>query len=362
VSPTHHAAVGARLPTPVDARRTKEPVTIPLRETNGMPLLQAKNLSISFQSTRGPLTVVSDVSFSIAPRERVALVGESGSGKTLTGMICLGLMASNSKVTGSVVLDGTELVGASEAQLRAVRGKKVGVVFQDPSTSLNPVKTVGDQIAEMYRRHEAMNHAAARLKAIEMMDAVRIPAAEYRYDAYPHQLSGGMKQRIMIAIALTLSPSLLILDEPTTALDVTVEAQIMDLLLEISETREMAVLMISHDLGVVSNMCDRVMTMYAGQIVEQGPTRDVYDRPTHPYTAALLNSIVDLDEPRRRLEPILGQPPSAAALPSGCRFEPRCRYSVTACSQTVPLIKLTDQRSARCIFAERALHSAEPIL
>jgi oligopeptide/dipeptide ABC transporter ATP-binding protein len=324
-----------------------------------MALLTAKDLTISFAGTRRPLQAVAGVSFSIGHRERVALVGESGSGKTLTGMSCLGLMPPNAVMGGSVRLDGVELVGAREAELRAVRGTKVGVVFQDPATSLNPVHTVGDQVAEMFRRHLHLPAAEARERAIELMQSVRIPAAERRYDDYPHQLSGGMKQRVMIAIALTLNPALLVLDEPTTALDVTVEAQITDLLIELSETREMALLMISHDLGVVSNVCERVLTMYAGQIVEEGPTRQVYDNPAHPYTAALLQSIVDIGEPPRRLEAIPGQPPALGDMLPGCRFAPRCALAAEACHVPVALNRLGDDRAARCVFASRILATGE---
>jgi peptide/nickel transport system ATP-binding protein len=324
-----------------------------------MALLEARDLTIAFEGTKAPLTVISDVSFTIDACERVALVGESGSGKTLTGMMCLGLAPPNARVGGSVKLDGVELVGAGARDLMAVRGRKVGVVFQDPATSLNPVRTVGDQIAEMFIRHLGLDPAAARRRAIQLMDDVRIPAAEHRYDSYPHQLSGGMKQRVMIAIALTLSPSLLVLDEPTTALDVTVEAQIMDLLRELCEARQMALLMITHDLGVVSNMCERVLTMYAGQIVESGPTREVFERPCHPYTRALLGTLVDLDEPPHRLDPIPGQPPSPADPPAGCRFEPRCPLAVERCRLPVPLFELDRQRSARCIFAEELRHPME---
>jgi peptide/nickel transport system ATP-binding protein len=324
-----------------------------------MALLTAKDLTISFAGTRRPLQAVAGVSFTIGHCERVALVGESGSGKTLTGMSCLGLLPPGAMMGGSVRLDGVELVGAREAELRAVRGTKVGVVFQDPATSLNPVHTVGDQVAEMFRRHLHMPVAEARDRAIELMRSVRIPAAEGRYDDYPHQLSGGMKQRVMIAIALTLNPSLLVLDEPTTALDVTVEAQITDLLIELSETREMALLMISHDLGVVSNVCERVLTMYAGQIVEEGPTRQVYDNPAHPYTAALLDSIVDISEPPRRLEAIPGQPPSLGDMLPGCRYAPRCVLAVERCKAPVPLTMLGADRAARCVFAKRIVTTGE---
>ncbi len=320
-----------------------------------MPLLQATDLSIAFPGTLKPLWAVSRVSFSIDPRERMALVGESGSGKTLTGMSCLGLIPNNAEIQGSVLLDGVELVGASENELRKVRGAKVGVVFQDPATSLNPVRTVGDQISEMYRRHLGAKAGEARSRAIELMKSVRIPAPEHRYNDYPHQLSGGLKQRAMIAIALTLSPSLLVLDEPTTALDVTVEAQILDLLLELSETRQMALLLISHDLGVVSTVCQRVLTMYAGQIVEDGAVREVYERPAHPYTAALLDSLIEIDEPPRRHEPISGQPPTLADEATGCRFAPRCPYTVARCAEPVSLLSVADGRESRCIFAAKAL-------
>jgi oligopeptide/dipeptide ABC transporter ATP-binding protein len=325
-----------------------------------MTLLQATNLSIAFPGTLGPLHAVSGVDFTIDHRERVALVGESGSGKTLSGMSCLGLVPPNAIMSGSVCLDGVELVGASDDELRQVRGKKVGVVFQDPATSLNPVRTVGDQVAEMFRRHLGLRGNEARERSIELMKSVRIPAPERRYDDYPHQLSGGMKQRVMIAIALTLNPPLLILDEPTTALDVTVEAQITDLLLELSATRKMALLMISHDLGVVSNVCERVLTMYAGQIVEQGPIREVYERPAHPYTKALLDSIVDLDEPQRRLQPIPGQPPSLSDVMPGCRFAPRCPLAVERCLEPVPLSELTEGRAARCLFAPQLAKGVAP--
>jgi oligopeptide/dipeptide ABC transporter ATP-binding protein len=324
-----------------------------------MSLLTIQDLTISFAGTRGPLQAVSGVSFRIERGERIALVGESGSGKTLTGMSCLGLVPPNAAMDGSVRVAGVELIGAGEPVLRTVRGSKVGVVFQDPATSLNPVRTVGDQVAEMFRQHRGTPRAEARERAVELMQAVRIPAAGRRYDDYPHQMSGGMKQRVMIAIALTLNPDLLVLDEPTTALDVTVESQIIDLLLELSDSREMALLMISHDLGVVSNVCERVLTMYAGQIVEEGPTRRVYEEPAHPYTRALLDSIVDVGEPACRMEPIPGHPPTLGDMPRGCRFAPRCPLAVEKCREPIPLFDLGDGRSARCIFAGELVSRGE---
>ncbi len=318
------------------------------------PLLSVERLGISI----GGLSLTQDVSFAIAPGERVGMVGESGCGKTITGLSLLGLLPAGAKLAGHVMFEGTDLLQLSQAGLRAVRGRRIGMIFQEPMSALDPVFTVGEQIAETARRHLGLGRKAARDRAIEMLAAVGIPLPQRRCDAYPHQLSGGMRQRAMIAVALVCDPVLLIADEPTTALDVTVQAQIIDLLLDLSDRTGTALLLITHDLGVVAEACTRVVTMYAGQVVEDAPTDAVLTRPLHPYSSGLLRSIPRLSPRKSRLPSIPGRVPHPGQMPTGCRFEPRCAHADQICTAPQVLQGVRD-RSVRCHrHAELALPGA----
>ncbi|HET9515111.1 MAG TPA: ABC transporter ATP-binding protein [Gemmatimonadales bacterium] len=303
-----------------------------------MNLLEVKDLRLDFPDPSGPMHPVDGVDFTIAKGEVLALVGESGCGKSLTSLALLrlvpppGRIASGSRIT----LDGVDLLSLSESDIRAVRGGKIGMVFQDPMTSLNPVLTVGDQVSETVRAHLPVSRAEAKERSIRLLTEVGIPDPADRYSAYPHQLSGGLRQRVMIAIALAAEPALLIADEPTTALDVTVQAQILELLDGLRQKHGMAILLITHDLGVVAGRADRVAVMYAGQIIETADTPTLFQRPTHPYTQALFSSIPRLDGPVGRLTPIPGSVPQPSDWPSGCRFHPRCPYVFEPCPGLVP--------------------------
>ncbi|MCW2972077.1 MAG: transporter ATP-binding protein, partial [Thermoleophilia bacterium] len=290
------------------------------------------------------------VSFSIGTRETVAVVGESGSGKSVTALSIMRLTARDaSRVTGSVELEGRDLLGLSAADMRRVRGNEIAMIFQEPMTSLNPVLTVGFQIAEALILHRNMSRAEAEAEAVRLMDKVRIPAARARLHDYPHRFSGGMRQRVMIAMALACRPKLLIADEPTTALDVTIQAQILELISELQTEFGTAVIMITHDMGVVAEVADRVAVMYAGRIIEHAPTNEIFDHPQHPYTEALLGSLPSLDDALEgeRLESIPGLPPDLINPPSGCKFHPRCKYRTAICSDRVPpLIAPIDEDAA----------------
>ena len=303
-----------------------------------MTLLEVRDLRLDFPSARGIVHPVDGVSFRIERGEVMALVGESGCGKSLTSLALLRLVPPPGKIAdGSrILLDDRDLLGLPEKEIRAVRGGKIGMVFQDPMTSLNPVLTAGDQIVETIRAHRDISRPEARERAITLLTEVGIPDPAGRFDAYPHQLSGGLRQRVMIAIALAAEPTLLIADEPTTALDVTVQAQILELLDRLRQSHGMAVLLITHDLGVVAGRADRVAVMYAGQIVETAPTEALFQRPSHPYTQALFASIPRLDGPVGRLLPIPGTVPQPTAWPSGCRFHPRCEFAFEPCPDHVP--------------------------
>ncbi|MEH3139315.1 MAG: ABC transporter ATP-binding protein [Mycobacterium kyogaense] len=298
-------------------------------------LLEVQNLRVGFATEDGLVQAVDGVSFSLAPGEILAIVGESGSGKSVTAQTLTGLTRSpNSRITGSVTYRGRELVGLDDDGLREIRGEEIAMVFQDPMSSLNPVYRVGDQIVEMIRAHRDVPKSEARRRAAELLSAVGIPNAETRLRSYPHEFSGGMRQRVMIAMALALEPALLIADEPTTALDVTVQAQILRLIAQLNAERGLAVVLITHDLGVVAEVADRVAVMYAGQIVEDGTLDDIFYAPQHPYTWGLLGSLARLDRPRsERLAQIPGQPPSLLDPPPGCRFAPRCSFEFDRCSQ-----------------------------
>src|SRR3954451_13153602 len=299
-------------------------------------LLTVEDLRVSFNTQGGRVQAVDGVSFELMPGEVLAIVGESGSGKSVTAQTILGLTRSpNAEITGSARLGERELLSASERELQAVRGSRIGMVFQDPMTSFNPVYKIGWQIAEAIRAHNnATSKSAAHERAIELLDSVGIPKAAQRVDDYPHQFSGGMRQRAMIAMALALEPEILIADEPTTALDVTVQAQILALLERLNRERGLATILITHDLGVVAEVADRVLVMYAGRVVEQATLDEIFYDPQHPYTWGLLGSLTRLDRPRgERLTQITGQPPSLLDPPPGCRFAPRCPYVFEKCDE-----------------------------
>jgi oligopeptide/dipeptide ABC transporter ATP-binding protein len=297
------------------------------------PLLTIKDLSVSFATEGGRLQAVDGVSFDLSPGEVVAIVGESGSGKSVTAQTIVGLTRSPAaRIGGTVDLQGANLIEAGEAELQAVRGERIGMVFQDPMTSFNPVYRVGGQIVEAIRAHRSIGDREARELAVEMLDSVGIPDAARRVDAYPHELSGGMRQRAMIAMALALEPEVLVADEPTTSLDVTVQAQILGLLGRLNRARGLATILITPDLGVVAEVADRVLVMYAGRIVEQGTVDEIFYDPQHPYTWGLLGSLARLDEDRpRRLPQIPGGPPSLLALDGGCAFRSRCPHAFDKC-------------------------------
>ncbi|MCC5971960.1 MAG: ABC transporter ATP-binding protein [Pararhodobacter sp.] len=304
-----------------------------------LPVLDVKNLKTVFRTRAGDIHAVNSVSFDLKPGELLGVVGESGSGKSVTMMSLLGLlpMPPAEIVEGQVMLGGRDLLKSGAEELRAVRGREVGFVFQDPMTSLNPVFTVGFQIKEPLRKHMGMSRSRARARAIELLQLVGIPDAERRLKDYPHQFSGGMRQRVMIAIALACDPKVLIADEPTTALDVTIQAQILELVKELRQKLGMAIIWITHDLGVIAGIADRVMVMYGGQVVEQGPVREIFRNPAHPYTRALLKTVPKLHGARdEKLRVIEGQPPMLAAHPTACPFRARCTHAFTRCAQENP--------------------------
>ncbi|MBP1782274.1 oligopeptide transport system ATP-binding protein [Micromonospora sp. HB375] len=304
-----------------------------------MALLEVRDLRTEFRGARGSVTAVDGVSFTVDAGEMVALVGESGCGKSATAQSIMGLIVPPAgQVTGGQVLfEGRDLLRLSARDLRAVRGKGISMIFQDPMTSLNPVLTVGRQMTEALELHLGMSRRAARKRAVELLDMVRIPAAETRLSSYPHQLSGGMRQRVMIAMALSCRPRLILADEITTALDVTIQAQVLDLLRELALETRTAVLFITHDLGVVAGMAERVNVMYAGQIVERAGTVDLFHQPQMPYTWGLLGSVPRLDQARGgKLRPIAGRPPELSEIPPGCRFAPRCVHARDVCQDKAP--------------------------
>ena len=321
------------------------------------PLLQVEHLTTGFPSPSGTLVAVNDVSFAVGRGETLCLVGESGSGKSLTAFSILRLVPPPGRILGgSIQFGGRDLLTLPEDQMCGVRGADIALIFQEPMTALNPVFTVGDQIAEALVVHGRMDWRAARAEAVRLMDAVHVPDAAARARDYPHQLSGGQRQRVLIAMALACRPALVIADEPTTALDVTIQAQILDLLRQLQAEHGLALLLITHDLGVVAEMADRVAVMYAGRIVEQGPVEAIFASPQHPYTRGLLASLpgsrVQGPGSLKRLQAIEGTVPSLTDLPPGCAFEPRCAERVDVCRVAVPpLVVLDDNRAARCVHA-----------
>ncbi|HZN79409.1 MAG TPA: ABC transporter ATP-binding protein [Mycobacterium sp.] len=302
-------------------------------------ILKVDDLNVSFATEDGVVQAVGGVSFELRAGEVLAIVGESGSGKSVTAQTITGLTrASNARITGTVTYRGRELNGLEDDELRDVRGEQIAMVFQDPMSSLNPVYRVGDQITEMIRAHRDLSKREAADRAVELLRSVGIPNPERRVRHYPHEFSGGMRQRVMIAMALALEPDVLIADEPTTALDVTVQAQILRLLDQLNRDRDLAIILITHDLGVVAEIADRVLVMYAGQIVENATLDETFYDPQHPYTWGLLGSLMRLDQTRgARLAQIPGQPPSLLAPPKGCRFAPRCPHEFDKCSELPPL-------------------------
>jgi peptide/nickel transport system ATP-binding protein/oligopeptide transport system ATP-binding protein len=320
-------------------------------------LLSVRNLRTVFGTARGEVVAVDDVSFDVNAGEVVGIVGESGSGKSVTALSIMGLLPQppGRVAAGEIQFDGRDLLKLSAAEMRKVRGGTIGMVFQEPMSSLNPVFTIGDQVIETIRAHEGGGSRAARERAIEMLAKVGIPSPERRIDDYPHQLSGGMRQRVMIAMALACSPKLLLADEPTTALDVTIQAQILDLLRDLQQEFRMAIAIITHNMGVIAEFADRVVVMYAGHVVEEGPVGQIFDAPRHPYTVGLLASTPDMASETERLRTIPGSLPSLHAMPAGCRFAPRCERVVEACRAARPPMRaLGGAQRAACIRIEEA--------
>jgi oligopeptide/dipeptide ABC transporter ATP-binding protein len=316
------------------------------------PLLEVKDLATHFVSARGTRVVraVDEVSFSLNAGETLGIVGESGSGKTTLALSILRLLAPAARiVSGEVLFEGDDLLKKSPGEMRRIRGKRIAMILQDPMASLNPLFSIGDQVAEPMRVHEGVGRGRAWTRARELLRAVRISAPDERVNEYPHQMSGGMRQRIVGAIAISCEPSLLIADEPTTSLDVTIQAQYLSLLRELQRTHHLALIFITHNLGIVAKMCDQVAVMYAGKMVEAGPVRRIFNAPAHPYTEALLSSIPRLSDTSARLTAIEGQPPDLAAPPKGCAFHPRCPKVIERCRDEVPpAFTATDGQVARC--------------
>jgi oligopeptide/dipeptide ABC transporter ATP-binding protein len=321
-----------------------------------MDLLNVENLEVEIETERGVIYPVSDVSFSIKTGETIGIVGESGSGKSLTALSVLRLIPrQSSRISkGRIVFCGEDLSQFTEKRMRKVRGDRISMIFQEPMTSLNPVYTVGNQIMETIMAHQRITKKEAEEKAVSLLRAVRIPEPETRLLQYPHQLSGGMRQRVMIAIALACSPDLLIADEPTTALDVTVQAQILELIKELSRKNKMSIMLITHDMGVVAEVCDRVMVMYAGQIVESGLVDEIFENPKHPYTSALLKCIPTLESDDKELFVIEGSVPLPYNMPKGCRFQDRCAYKTVDCENenNMKLKEYKPNHLVRCVHAK----------
>ncbi|MDH4144940.1 MAG: ABC transporter ATP-binding protein [Acidimicrobiia bacterium] len=312
------------------------------------PILEVKDLTISFSTPYGIADAVSGSNFTIGAGERVGMVGESGSGKSLTGLALLGLSPKAARIAGEILWDGRNLLALPEREMRSIRGRHISMIFQEPMTALDPVFTVGQQISATFRAHHKVSRSEAKDRAIDLLAEVGIPEPRRRYSEYPHQLSGGMRQRAMIAMALVCEPRLLVADEPTTALDVTIQAQVLDLIAKLSEERGTAVLLITHDLGVVAETCERVLTMYAGQLVEHAQVDDALEFPRHPYTSGLLAAIPRAGVAAEDLESIPGRVPPIHEFPTGCRFAPRCPYREPACDRPQPLVEAGAGRWVRC--------------
>ena len=301
-----------------------------------MALLDIEDLRVTFTTGDGEVNAVNGVSFSVDEGETLAIVGESGSGKSQTAFAAMGLLARNGRATGQIRYDGRNLLELKQKELNRVRSEEIGMIFQDPMTSLNPYMRISDQMAEVLTLHKGMTKRDAVAEATKMLDAVKIPDARNRITMFPHEFSGGMRQRIMIAMALLCQPRLLIADEPTTALDVTVQAQIMELMAEIRAEFGTAIILITHDLGIVADTCERTLVMYGGQIMETGPTDKLFERPTHPYTLGLLRAVPRIDRDDETLSTIAGEPPDMSRLPKGCPFTPRCAWAHGPCPTVRP--------------------------
>ncbi len=317
-------------------------------------LLEVRGLTTAFMTTRGEVNAIEEVSFALRAGEILGIVGESGSGKSVTALTIMGLLPQPPAriAAGEVVFEGQVLTALSDREMQRIRGPGIAMIFQEPMTSLNPVFTIGEQLMETIRAHERLSPRALRERAVEMLDKVGIPSAAQRLGDYPHQLSGGQRQRVMIAMALACRPRLLIADEPTTALDVTIQAQILDLLLDLRDEFGMAVIIITHNMGVVAETADRVLVMYAGRVVEEAPVARIFDDPRHAYTRGLLDCVPSLTEERARLVAIPGTLPEPARRPSGCRFTPRCRYALPACGAAMPpLAAVAPAHHSACLRA-----------
>jgi oligopeptide/dipeptide ABC transporter ATP-binding protein len=323
------------------------------RPSAGDPVLSVKNLTVGFPTDDGLVHAVEEVSFDVFPNETLGIVGESGSGKSVTSMAILGLLPHTAKITGSIRFRGEELLGKSDRQLQPIRGQEIAMIFQDALTALNPVFTVGDQIAESVTVHHSLNRAELHSRVIDLLELVGIPNASQRYNQYPHEYSGGMRQRAMIAMSIANEPDVLIADEPTTALDVTIQAQVLDVLERIKDRTQSSIILITHDLGVVAGVTDRVMVMYAGRQVELAHVEEIFYRPRHPYTQGLLASLPRLDRRSgdERLHRIQGQPPSLIFLPPGCAFNPRCPHARAGVCDTdiPPLVSIGLDHVAACV-------------
>ncbi|MGW9376641.1 ABC transporter ATP-binding protein [Streptomyces albidoflavus] len=324
-------------------------------------LLDVRDLQVEFHTREGVAKAVNGVSYSVDAGETLAVLGESGSGKSVTAQAIMGILDTPpGHITGGqIIFEGRDLLTLKEDRRRKVRGAEMAMIFQDALSSLNPVLTVGEQLGEMFTVHRGMSRKDAKARAVELMDRVRIPAAPERVDQYPHQFSGGMRQRIMIAMAMALEPKLIIADEPTTALDVTVQAQVMELLAELQREYNMGLILITHDLGVVADVADKIAVMYAGRIVETAPVHDIYRAPAHPYTRGLLDSIPRLDQKGRELYAIKGLPPNLLDIPPGCAFHPRCPLAQPVCTtDEPPLYEVDPRRRSACHFWKETLHGA----
>jgi peptide/nickel transport system ATP-binding protein len=326
------------------------------------PVLSVRNLQVEFATRRETLRAINGVSFDIAKGEVLGVVGESGAGKSVTGLAAIGLIDPPGRISGGEIhLSGLRIDNLPPEQMRRIRGKRIGMIFQDPLTSLNPLYKIGDQIVETIRTHTSLSEQAARKRAIELLAEVGIPAPEKRIDGYPHEFSGGMRQRVVIALAICAEPELIIADEPTTALDVSVQAQIISLIKRLGRDHGTAVMLVTHDMGVIAETCDRVAVMYAGRIVEEGPVAEVLHAPLHPYTQGLLASTVHGQSRDHDIEPIPGSPPDLRGHPAGCAFAPRCSHAQAECCAAQPAPRYPSRgRMARCVrVGDTALAAAE---
>ncbi|MGE5702871.1 MAG: ABC transporter ATP-binding protein [Clostridia bacterium] len=316
-------------------------------------ILEVEQLRTRFRTDSGVVSVVDGVDFSIRAGETLGVVGESGCGKSVTSLSIMRLLPPNGATSGSIRFNGKNVLELSEKDMQSVRGNEIAMIFQEPMTSLNPLHTVGKQIEEAVMLHMKVTKAQAKERAIAMLKAVGMPRAEEIYGEFPHQLSGGMRQRVMIAMAMSCDPKLIIADEPTTALDVTIQAQILDLMRDLKEKTGTSIMLITHDLGVVAEMCDRVIVMYAGQVVEETDVDTLFENPKHPYTIGLMNSIPELDEEREYLDTIPGAVPLPQQMPAGCRFAPRCSKAMPICHEKPPELLQLDKQKCRCwLYAE----------